>query len=445
MYWLSIPERDINILNPNRIGNERERYLEAYRLVQGANLNNLPNTVADWFIAYNLGSQNLQINRMYLTDILEMDSEGVDRLMRKMGIESIIKGTHEDMKIRIARILYNMGKLHVSRDPRDTNILVGEVISQFGSRAKRAAENGGYNITEEIQIGVYIVTKGGRDSIMKLLEPDGYRTEKEIGMLMAANNIAPQVEYVDDENMALVIEKMDSIMEALYRIYGGDPMMVLRIINKINMKIKAMHQLGIGHGDLIDRNIVYKMVGYEPEPYIIDWETAYNINNHTWETELYMRHIMKFTERSIDRGTFEEFVNSDFTEWENLTQLIQSLGIYELENDQISPEEEYYIARFSGENSQFYFECPGLVKELKNRLGGEIFSMIKGTKNVYILKQGNNYIDGSGIYNGIENYYKIHGHGQLVPVIDYQLPIDDGTFECYKVTEYATKIAMTMM
>lgn len=151
-------------------------------------------------------------------------------------------------------------------------------------------------------------------------------------------------------------------------------------IRSIDNKIKLMHELGFAHGDLSIHNIVYDHLH---EPYIINFHTAYKINNHTWETELWMRQGYDW------QGSYQEFVNFDYINYKTGLN-IDSNNL----SDEIDKREEYYDVRFTLINNTYKF-----VQYLQCYLGGVIYSISTRNKNInYVLLLKGKFIDSTGIY-----------------------------------------------
>lgn len=87
------------------------------------------------------------------------------------------------------------------------------------------------------------------------------------------------------------------------------------------------HIYGVAHGDLNPNNIVYDD---NNEPYIIDFEKTYKINNQTWETELWIRQGYDWDE------SYNKFVNQDYWQWRMATDL----DMKDVPRDYVSKKEE---------------------------------------------------------------------------------------------------------
>lgn len=85
-----------------------------------------------------------------------------------------------------------------------------------------------------------------------------------------------------------------------------------QLIDSINKTISKLHSLGYAHGDLHIENIGIK----RGEIYLLDHDTVY-------ETSKYLRSglelepwLKKWMDKGFDwEGTFEEFINYDYTAW----------------------------------------------------------------------------------------------------------------------------------
>lgn len=150
-----------------------------------------------------------------------------------------------------------------------------------------------------------------------------------------------------------------------------------KFIHNLDNKIRLMHELGYAHGDLSIHNIVYDDLY---EPYIINFDNAYKINNHTWKTELWMRQGYEWHE------SYKNFVNFDYIHWKT------GLNINNSPTDEINMREEYYDIRFTLIEIDNY----NFVQYLQCYLGGNIYNV----KNInYILLTPNGkFIDSTGVY-----------------------------------------------
>jgi tRNA A-37 threonylcarbamoyl transferase component Bud32 len=145
---------------------------------------------------------------------------------------------------------------------------------------------------------------------MKINLSKTFRHEANISEFMGKNGIAPIVEYIDLENNAIVMEKLEILKS--HDFYELEKY-VNQIIYDINNKINRMHMLGIAHGDLLGMNIVFKIVDGTYKPYFIDWEGSYHINQHGWDVEKWMRRGM-----TNPRMTYSDYVNNDYRTWNDL-------------------------------------------------------------------------------------------------------------------------------
>lgn len=145
---------------------------------------------------------------------------------------------------------------------------------------------------------------------------------------------------------------------------------------------------GIGHGDLHSGNIVCDTEG---EPFIIDFEHAYEIHNHSWETELWMRTGYYWN------YTYREFVNHDYNSWRVNLEVNDSAP-----RDHVPVSEEYYKTRFDfGVASQ---SSEALLIGLSNETGGKIYgvslypAMGHDVPLHYVVRIKEQFVDATGIY-----------------------------------------------
>lgn len=146
-------------------------------------------------------------------------------------------------------------------------------------------------------------------------QEDFYRTVK-ISEYMGLNGVGPRVleyRYIEEVGQGVIT------MERLPYSFNGtrkqdvDEMLegVDRklFIHHVNAKIDLMHSLGYAHGDLHIGNIIFNKDPFYI--YIIDFETVYNIEEGRHDPEVL--DLMKYGYEWD--GTYDEFVNMDYTHW----------------------------------------------------------------------------------------------------------------------------------
>jgi len=246
-------------------------------------------------------------------------------------------------------------------------------------------------------VEVFLVNIDKRVVVKHVPDPEVFQKELKYTRLLASADITPPMIRWSDTYNIIVSEPMIPISEA------NDVSVILfppdkfdqAFIDKLDGKIHQMHDLGIGHGDLHIGNIV---VNEAFEPFIIDFGTAYQIINHTWETEKWMRQGFGWED------SYASFVNTDYTNWR---RYLADAGVA-IEGvppkDSVPLAEEYYIVRFPGDNGNFYIygSCDVFAKELQKLIGGTIMA-IRSTPGAipahYVIKwKDGKYVDGTGIY-----------------------------------------------
>jgi hypothetical protein len=184
-----------------------------------------------------------------------------------------------------------------------------------------------------------------------------------------------------------------------------------------------MHKLGFAHGDLSLYNIVYDSNNI---PFFIDFEKSYEIHNHTWLTELWMRKGFCWEK------SYEDFVNYEYLFWKSWCRLPQTSSFNTYVN------EEYYNIRFNISN---YNICSGtLVKCLKNKLGGTIYGIsdnIEGSVPAHYVLLTDKFIDCTGIYTDeismlkmVKSRYEDELEGDLIFYEVDQYTLNNKDYEC---------------
>ena len=138
--------------------------------------------------------------------------------------------------------------------------------------------------------------------VMKLFNDiDSFTKELHYYELASKYDLAPEI-ISNTNDLIIISKKMNSLVDEDGILINSD------IISKeftrcLDNKISIIHKLGFAHGDLSLHNIVYD---YNNIPFIIDFEKSYQIHNHTWETELWMR------KGYLWEKSYEDFINYDY-------------------------------------------------------------------------------------------------------------------------------------
>lgn len=198
--------------------------------------------------------------------------------------------------------------------------------------------------------------------------------------LSSKHDISPKITHNIDD-LIIISEKMNPLVDE-------DGILIdINIINEefiqlLDNKIDMMHKLGFAHGDLSIYNIVYDNKNV---PFIIDFEKSYEIHNHTWLTELWMR------EGFCWEKSYEDFVNHEYVLWKEMLRLPQTSSSKTLIN------ENYYDVRFNVSN---YDICCGTFAIcLQEKLGGIIYGIsCEGTVPAHYVLLTDKFIDCTGVY-----------------------------------------------
>jgi hypothetical protein len=179
-------------------------------------------------------------------------------------------------------------------------------------------ERKGYIFKDKLTLNgrVILLTKNGTKYVAKKFHRNEYEKEIKLRKLFeSVSDVKISVKIVDQclSYRVLVYEYMTPVAKATEEddseesgnYFDLDESVIAKLdeqsfITKLDEKIRIMHQIaGIGHGDLHAGNIV---VDENLEPYIIDFESAYEIIDHSWPAEEWMRKI-------YFRSTYQDFVN----------------------------------------------------------------------------------------------------------------------------------------
>lgn len=156
-----------------------------------------------------------------------------------------------------------------------------------------------------------------------------------------------------------------------------------------------MHQAGIAHGQLHGGSVV---VDGNYEPFIVNLGYAFDIIDHSWNVELFMRNDFCWS------GSYTEFVNHDYHNWRMILDG-DADAVHEGEpQDMVPHTEEYYINRFyMRENDELYLSDLLFVITLRTIIGADIISICYETEKVTYSYYANmlptgKYVDITGIY-----------------------------------------------
>lgn len=285
-------------------------------------------------------------------------------------------------------------------------------MSGLNSRELNKLTTNGYKVISRIEnYNVWVVSKNATEYIMKkFANRRNYTKEAYYYDMLADSAITPQLKFHNNDLQIIIIEKMRPFEEFTKSANAT-------LIDTIDQKISELHHLyGIAHGDLHFGNIV---LDSNNDPYFIDFENAYAIHSHNWETELWMRFGFDW-----DRS-YKDFVNHDYVQWrhdigmfqDETTRLLYRGHLVRVDrppNDYVSINDEYYVKRFHLDNYYLDGDCGSFAIQLKSLLGGEVYGLyetqdtIKNVPSHYVLKMRNGYfVDATGIYANTRALYKI--------------------------------------
>jgi RIO-like serine/threonine protein kinase len=165
----------------------------------------------------------------------------------------------------------------------------------------------GHKIIKQIQDNVFIIAKG----ILKEFQSvKSFNRECYCLNLLKQHDIMPKALLIDDVNMVIISELMHPVVDACGHLINK-ALLTPRFIDLLDRKISLLHSLGIAHGDLSSHNIVYND---NNEPFLIDFEKSFSINNHTLETKEWMT--------MFDwEDSYADFVNFDYINWRQFLSL----------------------------------------------------------------------------------------------------------------------------
>lgn len=165
----------------------------------------------------------------------------------------------------------------------------------------------GYTVLDRITDNIWLISDGIEEFIAKNIDSNSIDEEVRIGLLMAVNNIGPQIYQV--ERGLIIMEKLDGNLNQLIPFIGVE--FRQRIQDYIDGLIRRMHRLDIAHGDLHSENIGYKEVDGVIRLSIIDYGKSFHISSGRSDPEVIQWMIQGFGWED----TYEDFVNYDFENW----------------------------------------------------------------------------------------------------------------------------------
>lgn len=239
--------------------------------------------------------------------------------------------------------------------------------------------------------------------------------------LASKYDLAPKITY-DIDDLIIISEKMNPLVDE-YGLLIDKNIINDEFIQKLDNKINIMHKLGFAHGDLSIYNIVYDN---DNIPFIIDFEKSYEIRNHTWLTELWMRKGFCWDE------SYEEFINYEYILWKEMLSLPRTSSFRTL------VDEEYYNVRFNIPN--YGICCGSFAKCLQEKLGGTIYGISekrKGSVPAHYVLLTDKFIDCTGIYNDeismikmVKSRYENELNDDLICHKVDQNTLDNVDYEC---------------
>lgn len=258
--------------------------------------------------------------------------------------------------------------------------------------------------------------------VMKLCNSlDSFSKELHYYELASKYNLAPQITY-DRDDLIIISEKMNSLVDE-YGVLINKDIINDKFIQNLDNKINIMHNLGFAHGDLAIFNIVYDT---NNNPFIIDFEKSYQLHNHTWKTELWMREGFEWEK------SYEDFVNHDHMLWKEMLMIPQTSSFNTIVN------ENYYVFRFNISN--YNICCGTFAKCLQNKLGGTIYGIsdnIEGSVSAHYVLLTNKFIDCTGIYTDeismlkmVKSKYEDELEGDLILYEVDQYTLNNKDYEC---------------
>lgn len=258
--------------------------------------------------------------------------------------------------------------------------------------------------------------------VMKLFNcVDSFTKELHYYQLVSIYNIAPKITY-DSDDLIIISEKMNPLVDEDGTLID-DNIISEEFIQRLDNKINIMHKLGFAHGDLSIYNIVYDN---NNGPFIIDFEKSYEIHNHSWHTELWMR-----TGFSWEK-TYEDFVNHEYVLWKEMLRLNRTSSFKTPVN------EEYYNIRFNTDNYDIC--CGTFAKCLQEKLGGTIYGISDARErsvSAHYVLLTDKFIDCTGVYTDemsmlkmVKSRYENELGDKLIYYEVDQNNLDNTDYEC---------------
>jgi predicted Ser/Thr protein kinase len=194
----------------------------------------------------------------------------------------------------------------------------------------------GHTIVKKLQSNdhsIYVINTGSGDRVLKHFQDDkSFEAESCYVKLLENYNIMPKVLSVDDDNRIIISQKMNPLVDEDGFLINKN-VLTPTFIDQLDMKISLLHSLGIAHGDLSSHNIIYNNDG---EPFIIDFEKAYKINEYSLETKEWMVEFFDWED------SYADFVNFDYINWRKFLLL----PCDKAPRDFVDPELEYLYGIF---------------------------------------------------------------------------------------------------
>jgi hypothetical protein len=168
------------------------------------------------------------------------------------------------------------------------------------------------------------------------------------------------------------------------------------LINAINIKIQQLHLAGYAHGNLCLSNISIRYCDNGiSEPFLCNFEHAYQICNHSWIVEDWMRTGFCWDE------TYAEFVNNDY----NFRSLLDQSIALPLQTP-VELKEEWFVQRFGLKDFLLTVSSTQTFAEtFQTLVDGSKMCKVQLTNNrfhYYILLQNGLLVDPLGVYRNID-------------------------------------------
>ena len=252
----------------------------------------------------------------------------------------------------------------------------------------------GYSLVSIIKQNKVVVVKDDKciEYVIKLFsDMNSFINELHYYKLALKYGIAPKMTY-NTKDLIIISEKMNSLVDGYGKLIDSN-IITEEFIQNLDNKINIMHKLGFAHGDLSSHNIVYNN---DNIPFIIDFENSYEIRDHTWSTELWMREAFEW------QTSYEDFVNHDYMLWKEFLMLPQ------ISSYKTPVNENYYDVRFNIQN--YNICCGSFAKCLQEKLGGIIYGISELKERsvpVHYVLLTDKFIDCTGVYTDEISMLKI--------------------------------------